>query len=458
LKVSSERIEGCQVALTVEAEPEEMEKALDGAYRRLVNKVAVPGFRKGKAPRALLERHVGKDYLESEALDQLVPELYQQAIEQEDIDIIGHPDMEMVQTDPPIFKATIPVQPVVELGDYHSIRVTPETIKITEENIDEGIENLRKMQTTLEPVEREVQFDDVANIDITATVDDKTVLDREGDSIKLTEDSDVPTPGFAKQIIGMKAGDEKEFTLPFPEDHANEELAGKDCRFKVSISDIKIEVLPELGDEFAKSLGQEIETMDQLREKLAENMRAAAERDVRNKVETEVLEAIANQSKVEFPAILTEHEIDRMANEQMMRFGGMQVEDFLRYRGITEEDFRNELRPTAENRVRNSLVLNKVHEIESIEITDDEISAEIDRVIEEAGEQGEQVRAMFNAPEARDSIRGRLLTEKTLNNLIEMATSGEAEPTPAEASEEEPQTDEPDQQSANEEETTHDEA
>jgi len=167
---------------------------------------------------------------------------------------------------------------------------------------------------------------------------------------------------------------------------------------------------------------------------------------------------IATQSKVEFPAILTEHEIDRIANEQMMRFGGMQVADFLRYRGITEEDFRNELRPTAENRVRNSLVLNKVHEIESIDISDDEISTEIDRVIEEAGEQGEQVRAMFNAPEARDSIRGRLLTEKTLNNLIEIATSGEAEPTPAEASEEEPQTDEPDQQSANEEETTHDEA
>ena len=457
MKASSERIEGCQVALTIEAEPEEMEKALDKAYRQLVNKITIPGFRKGKAPRTLFEHHVGKESLQSEALDQLIPELYQQALEQEAIVGIGQPDMEMIQNDPPIFKATIPLPPVIELGDYHSIRITPETIEITKESIDEGIENLRKMHTTLEPVEREVQLNDVVTIDIKATIGDKVVLDREGESFKVSQEFE-PAPGFAEQITGMKSGDEKEFALIFPDDHPNEELAGKECQYKVSLSAIKVEILPELDDEFAKSLGREVETVEQLREKMEENLRTSAERESRNKLETDVVEAVTNQSKVEFPSLFTEQEIDQLANEQMMRFGGMRIEDFLRYRGITEEEFRGELRPIAEKRVLGSLALNKVREAENIEISNEEIASEIDRIIQDAGEQSEQVRAMFESQEARNSIGGRLLTEKTLNHLIEIATSGEAEPTPAEASEEEPQTDEPDQQSVNEEEPTHDEA
>ncbi len=429
MKVSSERIEGCRIALTIEAESEELEKARDKAYRQMVKKVAVPGFRKGKAPRALFEHHVGNDYLESEALDDLIPELYQQAIEQEKVAIIGQPEMEMVQKDPLIFKATVPIPPEVELGDYHSINITPEPIEITDDDISQGIENLRKMHAIQEPVEREAQFNDVVTININATVEDKTILERESDTFRLTEGSDIPTPGFVDEIVGMSAGDEKEFTLTFPENHPNEELIGKDCDFSVSISAVKEETLPELDDEFAKSLGQEIETVDQLKEKLQTNMRSSAERENRTKLENEVIDAIADISSIEFPAIFTEQQIDQIAEDQMMRMGGMKLEDFLRYRGATEEDFRNDLRPTAEKRVIGSLILNKVHEAENITIDDAEIDAEIDRIVEEAGEQGEMARQMFSSAEAKDSTRGRLLTEKTLKTLIEIATSGGAEST-----------------------------
>ncbi len=428
MKALSERLESCQVALTVEVEPEEMEKAMDEAYHHLVKQVAVPGFRKGKAPRALLERHVGKDQLESEALEKLIPELYQQALEQEEIAGIGEPSMELVQKDPPIFKATIPLPPEIELGDYHSIRITPETMNITDEDIEEAIENLRSMHATLEPVEREVEFADVVTIDIKATVEDETVLDREGESFKVSRDLE-PAPGFAEQLAGMNAGDEKEFTLTFPDDHPNEELAGKECHYEVSISAVKVEILPEMDDEFAKSLGKEVETVEQLREKLTENMQASAERESRNKLESDVMEAVIDQSKIEFPPLFTEQEIERLASEQMMRMGGIQLDDFLKYRGITREEFSDELRPTAEKRVRGSLVLGKVKEAESIEVADEEIDAEIEQTLQDMGEQGEQLREMFNTPQGRESVRDRLLTRKTLDSLIESTTVGDAEPT-----------------------------
>ncbi|MFO8100640.1 MAG: trigger factor [Dehalococcoidia bacterium] len=437
MKTSSEILDSCQVALTVEAEPEEMEKAMDEAYHRMVKQVSIPGFRKGKAPRVLFERHVGKDQLESEALENLIPKLYQEAIEQEEIAGIGQPDMEIIQKDPPIFKATISMPPTVELGDYHSIRITPEPIEITEENVDEAIENLRKSYATLEPAEREVQYEDVVTLDITATVEDKTILEREGESLKVSESSDVPVPGFTEQLVGMKAGEEKEFILPFPEDHPNEELAGKECQFKVKLSAVKVEILPEVDDEFAKSLGQGVETVEQLREKLRENLNASAEMESRNKLESDVIEAVIEQSKIEFPPIFTDQEIEQMINEQMMRMGGMQVEDFLKYRGITKEELNAELRPTAERRVRGSLILGKVNEAENITVSDEEIDAEIERTLQNVGEQGERMREMFSSPQARESVRDRLLTRNTLDRLIEIATSGEEVTTKEATAEEE---------------------
>lgn len=433
MKVSTERIEGCQMAVTVEVEPDEMEKALDGAYKRLVNRVDIPGFRKGKAPRALLERHIGKESLETEALERLVPELYDRAVEDEGIDAIGRPDLEMTQTDPPIFKATVPLRPVVELGDYWSIRVEPEKVEITEENIEQGIENLRRMQATWEPVEREAQIDDVVTIDVQGTVGDENVLDAKGSQYRVVPDMKMPVPGFAEQIVGMKAGDEKEFTLPFPEDHESEDLAGKDCRFKVTVTDVKEERLPDVDDEFAKSMGQGIENMEQLKERLRENMRAAAERDARDKLEAEVMDQLVAQSTVEFPDMLTDHEIDHLIRDQLQRFGGMKLEDYLRYRSISEEQLRSELRPAAEKRVTGSLLLNKVHEVENISVSDADLQAEIDRMVESAGDESGQARQFLNTPDARESIRGRMLVEKTLNVLIDIATEG-VEPVHPEAS------------------------
>ncbi|MCL0029372.1 trigger factor [Dehalococcoidia bacterium] len=423
MRISSDRIEGCQVVLNIEAETEEMERALEGTYRRLVKQAVVPGFRKGKAPRPMLERHLGRTALLNDAWDRLVPELYEQAVKEQGIEVFGQPQVEVTQVDPLIFRATVPVRPVVELGDYHAIKVTPEVVEITGDKIDEALEKLRRTQVVWEPVEREARLGDLVGLYVEGSIEGKILLDKESEWYHLSADSTAPVPGFAGQVVGMKAGDEKEFALPFPEDHANPELAGKDCLFKVSISEVKEEHLPELNDEFAKSLEQDVETMDQLREKIAGSLKAAADSDARNKLERQVVEAVVGQADLEFPAVLVEREVDRMVHQQMMALGGLDIDEYLKLRNLTREQYRDQLRPVAEKRVANALVLKKVAEEEKMEVSDSEVDAEVGRRVENAGEDGKRVQEALSSPEARESLRDDLLARKAIDLLVRIATT-----------------------------------
>ncbi|MCL0103212.1 trigger factor [Dehalococcoidia bacterium] len=423
MRISSDRIEGCQMSLNIEAEPEEMERALEETYRRLVKQAVVPGFRKGKAPRPMLERHLGRTALLNDAWDRLVPELYEQAVKEQGIEVFGQPQVEVTQVDPLIFKATVPVRPVVELGDYHAIKVTPEVVEITGDKIDEALEKLRRTQVVWEPVEREARLGDLVGLYVEGSIEGKILLDKESEWYHLSADSTAPVPGFAGQVVGMKAGDEKEFALPFPEDHANPELAGKDCLFKVSISEVKEEHLPELNDEFAKSLEQDVETMDQLREKIAGSLKAAADSDARNKLERQVVEAVVGQADLEFPAVLVEREVDRMVHQQMMALGGLDIDEYLKLRNLTREQYRDQLRPVVEKRVANALVLKKVAEEEKMEVSDSEVDAEVGRRVENAGEDGKRVQEALSSPEARESLRDDLLARKAIDLLVRIATT-----------------------------------
>ncbi len=427
MKASAERIEGCQVVLNVEAEPEEMEQSLESAYRRLVNRVEVPGFRKGKAPRAILERHIGRDALVGKALDKLVPDLYEKALDEQDINAIGQPEMEMVQSDPAIFKATVPVQPVVELGDYTSVSVTAEEVNVTDEGVNEAIDNLRRNQASWEPVERGARYGDSVTMDVEGTIDGETVLDNKGQAFTLSEGSTSPLPGFVDQIVGVQSGEEKEFTLTVPEDFSTEKFQGKECAFKVSISEIKEEKLPEVNDEFAKSLEQNVETVEQLREMVADRLKNSRDQEAKQKVEAQAIEQAVNMSKVEFPSVLVDQEIESTIQNQLSRLGGMQLENFLRIKGSTEEELREESRPNAEKRVGNSLLLNKVAEAENVEVSDEDIDAELRRRMQEFGD-NQNLQQLMNSEESRERIRNELRLRKTIDRLVELATTeGSAE-------------------------------
>jgi len=428
VKVSTERIENSQVVLDVEAEPDEVEHSLEEAYRSLVKRADVPGFRRGKAPRAMLERYVGRGALLEEALEYLVPQLLNRAIEEQGIDVIAQPEIEITQTDPVTFKATVQVRPTVELGNYRELSIAPEPVEVADEQVDKAIEQIRYQHAPWEPAERPITFGDLVTMDVTGSVAEDSLLDRKDLQFQVLQDLPFPVPGFAEKLEGLEKGQEKEFTVSLPADYGNSELAGKECRFKVLISEIKEKKLPELNDEFAKSVGDGFETFGALRERIASNLRLMAEDEARRRHEEKVIDAVVELSKVESPPLLVERDIDRLIadQERELRESKISLEDYLRSRRKTEEELREELRPLATRQVTRSLVLTKVVEAEGIEVTDEEIDGEVEALAQGAGEQGEELRKLFNSPAARQSLEERLLTIKTVKRLVELA-SGETE-------------------------------
>ena len=422
MKLSSEKIENSQVVLNIEAEPEEVELALEESYRHLAKSTDIPGFRRGKAPRAMLERYLGREVLLEEATEHLVPQLLGRALEEQGIDAIAEPEIEITQNDPLIFKSTISVRPTVELGDYRQIRVDPEPVEVTDEEVDKAMEQIRYQQAPWQPAERPVQFDDLVTIDVEGSVDDKPALDRKELQYQMLKESPFPVPGFWEQLEGLEKGQEKEFTLSFPDDYELNQFAGKECQFKVLVSEIKEKSLPELDDEFAKSLGQGFETLESLRQRVASNLKAMAEENERRRLEEKAIEALVEQSKVDFPPVLVEHEIDRLIKEREASLEG-RIQD----RGKSVEELKEALRPLAVNRIKHALILGKVAEEEKIEVAEAEVDEEIETMAHGAGERGEELRKAFSSAAARQSIEEVLLTRKTLKRLTEIAGEGETE-------------------------------
>jgi len=434
LKVSTENTDNRQVVLEIGAEPEEVERSLDGAYKRLVQRAQVPGFRKGKAPRDMLERHIGRGALLEEALERLVPQLLNQAINEQGLEPIAQPEVEITQVEPLTFKATIPLSPTVELGDYTKISIDREPVSVTDEDIDRVIQQLRAQQGTWVPVDRPVQFSDLVTINVTGNADGKEILNRNDLQFQVFQGVPVPVPGFSEELEGMVKGQDKEFTIALPDEEAAGELAGKDCDFKVNVSEIKEQHLPELDDEFAKSLGQGFETADALREDVTNHLQAMAEQSARRSYENKAIDALIEASTVEFPAVIAEKEIDRLisAQEGELQASKISLEDYLRSQNKSQEELREELRPIAAKNISGSLALGKLAEAEKIEVSAEEIDEEIEIMAQNAGEQGEKMRQLFQSPGTRKSLENVIVTRKTVQRLVQIA-SGEAEAQPDEA-------------------------
>jgi len=423
VKVTNEKIENSQAFLTVEMEPAEVEKSLEESYHRLVKKTSIPGFRKGKAPRPMLERYIGKESLFEDALNNLLPEAYEKAIKEQEIEAFAQPHIEVTQTDPLMFKVTVPLVPEVKLGDYHRIRVKPEPVELTEDDVNAAIEQLRHQQATWEPVERPVDFNDLVILDIESHIEDKPFINQKGVQYQVVPNSVFPAPGFAEQLAGMKKDEEKEFKLKFPPDYARSELAGKEPSFKVRVTEIKQERLPELNDELAKEINPKFKTLDSLRKQVSADLRLGAERKAKVDFEDRVMEAVVDIAQVEFPPILVETEIDRLINQQLQRWqmGREGLEGYLKRVNKTEQELREELHPVATKRVTGALVLGKIAEEAKIEVSDSEVGTEIKRLTKGDAEKGDELQKYLNAPQSRESIRQMLITRKTIQRLVEIA-------------------------------------
>ncbi len=424
MKVTKEKEENRQAYLAIEMEPAEMEEALEDSYKKLAQKVEIPGFRKGKAPRTLVERHVGRERLVEEAINKLVPQAYEQALKEQEIVPYAQPEVEVTQTEPVIFKAVVPLIPTVELGDYKSIRMTPDKAEVTEEKIDSVLEELRHQYGTWETVERPLEYNDLAVIDISGKVEEKPYVEKIGTQYQVLKEVVSPAPGFSEQILGLKKDEEKEFTLNFPADYPNNEVAGKEGVFKVKLTEIKEEKLPEMNDKLAAQISPEFNTVKLLREETKKRLKENTEEQSRMDFEEKVINAAIEQSQTEYPPVVIELEIDRIINEQHRRLqlSGQGMDDYLQSIGKTGEQLREELRPVSIKNVDASLVINKITGEENIEISEDDIDNRINGMTQNTQEENrEQLKNLFNNPETRQSVKQSLITRKTIEKLVEIA-------------------------------------
>ena len=359
MKTTCEKMENCQVALNVEMEGTETDKYMSMALEHLAKRVTLPGFRKGKAPSTLVEQHVGKEAILQEALEHLIPEAYQDALKSESISAIAEPKIELVQIDPIIFKAIVPLKPNITPGNYKDIKLEMGKKEITEEDINQVIEQLKMQFGTLVPVDRAIQYGDVVSTDILGKRGEETILDRKDAMYEVSEGSKYPAPGFAEKLTGLKKDDETEFTLSFPDDYEIKEIAGKQYSFAVKIKEVKEKSLPEVNDEFAKNAGSE--NVEDMKEKIKTGLQSRANDNLKKEFENKLITSLIEQSTMEFPPVLIEKEIDNIVNEEARNFddGVKGLENYLGNAKKTIEQHREDLRPAATDRVKAYLITSK---------------------------------------------------------------------------------------------------
>ncbi len=419
MKVSTENLESCQTALTIEAEASELDKSLDEAYQHLVKEISIPGFRKGKAPRAVLVQHIGKKNLLEEALERLIPQLYKQAIESQEIEPIARSEIEIIKTEPLVFKAIVSLKPEVKLGDYQSIKLeSGPVVKITKKEITAAMEAVRERQGAWVPVARPVGLGDLVTIDIEANVEGSPWLKHKDVSYEVDKDSHSPVPGFASNLQGAEKNKERTFSLTIPDDYPIKEMCGKEGTFQVTVTEVKEKQLPELNDELAQSAGYD--DLADMKKKVAADLKAGAEARNRLELRQKALDALVEISEVSYPPILEDEEITGLLADEARRLGFRELEDYLKQTSKTEEELKQELRPIAKKRLIQGLVLGKLAEEENIEISSSEVDNKVDEISNSA-EDKEKARQFLSLPQVRQSIEQSLHTQKTMDRLSQIA-------------------------------------
>ncbi len=422
-----EKIEDNKVKLEVEVAAPEVDTALANAYRKVVKKVSLPGFRKGKVPRKVLESHFGPEILHEDALEELVPPAYEQALEEAGIDPINQPEFELVQVEegkPLLFNAVVEVLPEVELGEYRGLEAEKEEVIVDDIQVDHHLYMLREQNARLVPREDEPAKDgDHVTIDFKGFVDGEPFEGGEAEDYSLELGSQSFVPGFEEQLVGVKPGEEKEVVVNFPEDYRNEDLAGKEATFQVKMKQIKEKQLPELDDDFVKEVS-EFETLDEMKADLKEKMLKNAEDQSKTKLEEALIEKVSDNSEVKLPEVLVERQIDRMMSdmENYLRQQGLGLDQFLEFSGKTREELREQNRPEAEKRTKANLVLDAIAKKEGFTVDDSELDERIAEIAETYNDQPERVKDIFEKQGRLPSLREEMRIRKAVDLLVENAS------------------------------------
>jgi trigger factor len=414
---------GSTVRLEIQLPPERLDRALDAAVRALARRTRIPGFRPGKAPRPVLERHLGPGVVMDEALDHLMQDAYREALVKEGILPLSNAEVEVVQAEegkPLIFKATVPVPPEVALGDYRNFNFKPEIDVIDDARVDKVVEELRDQNATLAPVEdRGAQEGDYAVISFVGTKDGQPFDGGTSERMPLILGQERLIPGFEANLIGKKVGETTEFDITFPEDYGEPTLAGQAAHFSVEMRELREKILPELDDDFLASLG-EFASLEALREDIRRRLEGNALDRARHQFADRIIEYAVANATVELPEVLVDQEVEVMHDEfkGTLARQGITEEAYLKAVEKTTEDLHGEFRPGAERRAKTLLVLSKVADVEGLEVGDADVDAEVARGQERyAGDA--RLASYFESDRGRAFIRSTLRRSRVVERIID---------------------------------------
>ncbi len=435
VKVETEILENRQARIVATVEPERVQQEMRNAARRIAKNVNIPGFRKGKAPYHIIAQFVGEDHIFEEALDDLGQAVYLEALKESGVEPYSSGTLENIEREPFTMTFTVPLVPEIELGDYRSIRVDYEEPEVPEEEIERTLQELRDQHATLTPVERAIQMGDIALLDIKGTLvrgeeaDEEEAqerndiwLNRIDVRVKIAEDATYPVAGFPQKVVGMAAGDESTFEISFGEEEdIPEALRGKTLNFEVKCTEVYEYSAPELDDEFAKEVA-DFETLEELRADIRNELEKAAQRSRRNEYLNQIFDELFEKElvRVSYPDVMLEEQIDHMIRdfEGQLRQQGLSLKEYRKLQKVTDQQMRDDLREEARRQLTQALALGEIAEAEELGVTEAEIDAEIETMIQPFGEQADFARQLFSSPDSRNSIANRVLAEKTLDRLI----------------------------------------
>ena len=435
MKIDTEALEDRQVQITVEIPDERLQAAMRSTARRLSRETRIPGFRPGKAPYNIIINKFGEDIIFEEALDDLGKDIYRQALEEMELNPYGPGSLdEVVSRDPLIIRYTVPLPPEVDLGNYREIRIPWEDPQVTDDALEAVLEDLRQRRALIEPADRPAQLSDVVVLNINGELRDPpderdaTLLDNKGVEVLVAEETDWPIPGIVEHLIGLEAGDERNFEHTFPEDYPSEDLQDLSADFHLTCLEVKSRIVPEWSDDLARNIGEYNDLLD-LRLKIRGDLLERAQHQADAEYAQRVIEAAIEGASISYPPLLLQDEVGEMRTELERRLMGqnLSLEDYLKIEKKTDEELRSELEPRAKERLARALILGKVVEIEELEVGEEEVSNEIDRIIAPFKDQSEDIRKSFDNPMSRRHLTLDLLTSKAIKHLVAIA-KGESEP------------------------------
>lgn len=433
MSVQVEKLEKNMAKLTIEVSAEEFEKALNVAYNKNKGKMSVPGFRKGKVPRAMIEKMYGPEVFYEDAANEVIGDTYSKEIETlTDIEIVSRPTVDVTQCEKGksfIYTAEVALKPEVELGKYKGVKIDKIDTAVSDEEVDAEIKKEQESNARTVVVEdRAVEDGDIAVIDFEGFVDGVAFEGGKGENHSLTIGSGQFIPGFEEQLIGANTGDDVEVKVTFPEDYHADDLAGKEAVFKCKVHEIKKKELPELNDEFAAEVS-EFDTLDEYKADVKKNLEEKKEKEAKDKKEEAVIDAIIADSKMEIPDAMIDTQARQLAEDyaQRLQMQGLSLEQYFMFTGLTMETFLEQMKPNALKRIQSRLVLEAVVKAENFEASDDDMAKEIEKMAEQYKMEVDKVKELIGDDEyATKQIKEDICIQKAVDFVVENASEKKA--------------------------------